>query len=362
MTFRLAIGFALASCLALCTAGSAFAADPPPAHGPAGIDLPGHFRLNGRFDVNYERVGFKGDPTDGTSNLANYHHFLFLTRDNAKDPFFLRAEVIDLNFYEFGFRFQGSDQSLWRGNVRAGKLMVPFGPDPLFHKNYGGKSGFDNEILPTFFSQLGIAGNFTAMVGPLRVNTDLYLVQGYRAKAETTALDLKSGFSRGDSPTIAVGGRVALGWGPIAAWYSGFINEIGFGQTLWLQALDVAIWRIPGIPVVEDLVLGFGGVRADVSGGGSGIDYYHFADYVYLRYYPMDWLYFQYRAGLKTYNNKRGSILDSAHLDANDDSTHNFGVVARWEGMTVGLFYYLNFEKADEVANDLLRLAVTYEF
>lgn len=360
MTFRLATGFALAACLLLSTPGSSLAAESP--HAKKGIALPGSFMLNGRFDIAYERVGFKGNPADGSDAISNYHHFLFLTRDNGEDPFFLRAELVDLSFYEFGFTFDGGLENPWRGNFRAGKIMVPFGPEPLFHKNYGGREAFDNDVMPTFFSTLGMAGNFTTTIGPLRVNTDLYAIQGYRVKDETASLDLKTGFSRADDPEIAVGGRVGLGWGPISVWYSAMINELGFGRTLWLQALDVSIWRIPGIPVIEDMVLGFGGLRADVSGGGSGIDFYHFADYLYLRYYPNDWLYFQYRTGLRSSDNKRGTFIDDTRLDANDNSTHNFGVVARWDGMTAGLYYYLNFEKADEVDNDLLRLLVTYEF
>lgn len=361
MQFRLATGFALAACLVMMAPGSALAAESP-HKGKAGLVLPGNFRLNGRFDVAYERVGFKGNPADGQDAIANYHHFLFLTRDSGSDPFFLRAELVDLSFYEFGFTFDGGLEAPWRGNFRAGKIMVPFGPEPLFHKNYGGRSAIDNDVLPVFFSTLGVAGNFTTMVGPLRVNTDVYAIQGYRVKDETAVLDTKSGFSRADDPEIGVGARVGLGWGPISVWYSALINEVGFGRTLWMQALDISIWRIPGIPVLEDMVLGLGGFRADVSGAGSGIDHYHFADYLYLRYYPVDWLYVQYRTGLRTYNNRRGTFVDDVHLDASDSSTHNLGVVARWDGMSVGLFYYLNFEKADEVDNDLLRFLVTYEF
>lgn len=361
MTFRLASTVALAACVILTTPSSALAEESP-HKAPSGLVLPGHFRLNGRFDVAYERRGFKGDPTDGQDAISNYHHFLFLTRDSGSDPFFLRAELVDLSFYEFGFTFDGGLKHPWRGNVRAGKIMVPFGPEPLFHKNYGGRAAFDNEILPTFFSTLGIAGNFTTTVGPLRVNTDVYAMQGYAVKDETAVLDIKTGLSRSDNPEIGVGARVGLGLGPISVWYSALINEVGFGRTLWMQALDISIWRIPGIPVIEDMVLGLGGIRADISGAGSGIDHYHFADYLYLRYYPNDWLYFQYRTGMKSYNNRRGTFVDDVHLTAADDSTHNFGVVARWDGMTAGLYYYLNFEKADEVDNDLLRFVVTYEF
>jgi hypothetical protein len=37
-------------------------------------------------------------------------------------------------------------------------------------------------------------------------------------------------------------------------------------------------------------------------------------------------------------------------------------VVARWRGLSAGLFHYWNLEKADEVPDDFTRLMVAYEF
>ena len=104
-----------------------------------------------------------------------------------------------------------------------------------------------------------------------------------------------------------------------------------------------------------------------MSGGGPGVggvghDYYDFASYLQVRYYPTDWLYFQYRGGLRTFDNRRGVILDKTRLTNADASAHNFGVVARHQGLTAGLYYFVNLEKVDELPNDLLRLSLTYEF
>ena len=73
------------------------------------------------------------------------------------------------------------------------------------------------------------------------------------------------------------------------------------------------------LPVLGHFSLGVGLLRADVSGGGPGvggvgIDYYDFADYLQLRYYPVDWLFLQYRAGLRTFDNRRALILDQSRL------------------------------------------------
>jgi len=112
---------------------------------------------------------------------------------------------------------------------------------------------------------------------------------------------------------------------------------------------------------------GAGFLRADVSGGGPGVggvgyDYYDFADYLQLRYYPVDWLYIQYRSGIRTFDNRRGIVLDKTRLTDADASTHNFAVVARHRGLTVGLYYFINLEMVDEIPNDLFRLSVVYEF
>src|ERR1044071_967414 len=101
-----------------------------------------------------------------------------------------------------------------------------------------------------------------------------------------------------------------------------------------MQALDLTVWRPRGVPVLEHFSAGAGLLRADVSGGGPGVggvgfDYYDFADYFPPRYPPFDWLYVQYRTGLRTINNRRGLILDKTRLTSADASAHNFAIVAR---------------------------------
>jgi hypothetical protein len=65
---------------------------------------------------------------------------------------------------------------------------------------------------------------------------------------------------------------------------------------------------------------------------------------------------------LRTFNNRRGVVVDNSRLTNADASAHNFAVVARCRGLTAGLYYFVNLEKVDEIPNDLLRLVVTYEF
>jgi hypothetical protein len=153
----------------------------------------------------------------------------------------------------------------------------------------------------------------------------------------------------------------------VSAWYSAYFNPLGFGRRLVMQAIDLTIWRPRQIPVLGHFSLAAGLLRADVAGGGPGVggvghDYYDFADYVQLRYYLVDWLFLQYRAGLRTFDNRRALILDNSRLTSADGSTHNFGVVARTRNLWFGIFYFINLEKVNEVRNDLLRLNVTYEF
>jgi hypothetical protein len=348
-------------------------APPPGPPGPlgappgAGLPLPLGFMLNGRFDLNYERRQFTGNPfgSQSVAALRSYHHFLFLSRD-AGEPCGLSVEVLTLLFWE------GHCRLPWRPgpvslSVSAGKIIVPFGADPLFHQSYGGAAGFDQVVLPPVWSIEGAAAHGVYWRGPLTITDDLYVVRGYALPHASSVINLQSDFSPDDDTRLAVGNRLGAAWMGISAWYSAYFNPLGFGRRLFMQAIDVNIWRQRQLPVVGHFSLGFGLLRADVSGGGPGVggvgyDYYDFADYLQLRYYPVDWLFLQYRAGLRTFDNRRALVLDNSRLTSADGSTHNFGVVARTRNLWFGIFYFINLEKVDELPNDLLRLNVTYEF
>jgi hypothetical protein len=172
---------------------------------------------------------------------------------------------------------------------------------------------------------------------------------------------------QGDVSTIdgfraAIGDRVGLGWNALTGWYSFQFNYLGFDRRLFMQAFDVELWRIPDVPVLEDLVLGVGGLRADVSGGGPGRDYYHFGSYATIGYYPLDWLYLQYRAGLRTTDNRRGLYYDPSRRDERDRGAHNLSILGRYKGFYGGVQVLWNLEKANELDDDFLRVTVGYEF
>ena len=94
-----------------------------------------------------------------------------------------------------------------------------------------------------------------------------------------------------------------------------------------------------------------------------GYDYYDFADYLQLRYYPTDWLYLQYRTGLRTFNNRRGVVARQLAPHERRRLDPQLRRRRRATGASPsGLFYFINLEKVDEIPNDLLRLNVTYEF
>lgn len=326
-----------------------------------GVELPGNLRLHGKFDVSLERVGYTDNLADGRNALRNYHHFLFLSRHSSEDPYFFNAELLDLYFYEAGMRFSERGTP-WRGMVKAGKVVVPFGSEPVYHHSYGGRSGFDQQILPIVWSQHGIVGQAQYSFDGFRILNDVYAVQGYNLANSDSVLSLQSDFSSSDSIKMGFGDRLGVAWGPISLWYSLYFNDLDFGRYLLMQGLDLVIWRIADLPVLEDLSLRAGLMRADVAGGGAGRDYYHFGDYVELRYYPLDWLYVQLRSGLRTHDNRDGLWYDEARADSKDMTSHNVGVVYERDGWMLGLYHYWNLEKADEQDNDFLRLRLGYEF
>jgi hypothetical protein len=347
-------------------------AGPPtaPGYGPpvgAGLPLPFGFMLNGRFDLDYERRQFTGNPFDSTSvaALRSYHHFLFLSRD-AGDPCGLTVEMLTLLFWEGHCRLPRR----WGPvavTIAGGKIVVPFGADPLFHQSYGGLAGFDQVVLPPVWAIEGVAAHAVFTRRQLVFTDDLFVVRGYALAHADSIINLQSDFSPDDDTRLAVGNRLGAAWMGISAWYSAYFNPLGFGRRLFMQAVDLTLWRQRQIPVLGHFSLGAGLLRADVSGGGPGVggvgyDYYDFADYFQLRYFPVDWLFLQYRTGIFTFDNRRGLIVDNSRLTSADGSTHNFGIVARTRNLWFGIFYFINLEKVNELRNDLLRFNVTYEF
>lgn len=334
-----------------------------PGEGP-GLALPGRLALHGRFDLAYEHSGYHDHPLQaGTDRFRNYHHFLFLTRDPGEDGVGLQVEAVDLSFYELHFqhRLLETGPTL---TARAGKLLVPFGADPLFHHNYGGRSGFDQRVLPPVWAQHGVSVNVEhRLVGVgAGLSWDAYALRGYALDAPDAFLNLQSDFSDSDANYFMFGQRLALSYRAATAYYSLVYNYLGFGRRLLLQALDVGVWRWPGLPVLRDTTFDLGFIRADVTGGGPGQDSFHFASYAQLRYYPQAWLYLQYRQGLHSLGNRRGVLEDTTRFGAEDGSTHNLAVVARRGGLSLGLYHFWFLEKAGEVPDDMTRVVVAYDF
>lgn len=348
---------------------SAPSGGPPPGVPLGTFPVLGSLTLNGRFDLNYERLGYNDQPFQkGAANaLRSYHHFLFLTRQSTEDPVTLTLEMLSLQFWEVGYRISGENWPV-RLSAKVGKVLVPFGAEPLFHHSYGGLAGFDQKVLPPVFAREGLTANVQRREGPFLLSADVYVIAGYQLRRADAVLNLQSDFAPLEETRLGVGTRLGGSWGPLSLWYSAYYNPLGYGRRLFLQALDVASWRPRGVPVLERFSLGAGLLRADVSGGeaegygGPGADYYHFASYLQLRFHPTDWLYLQYRQGLRTFGNQRGRILDTTALTREDASAHNVGAVARWKGLSVGLFQFWNLEKVDEVPDDFTRLVVAYEF
>ena len=189
-----------------------------------------------------------------------------------------------------------------RLTVAGGKIVVPFGADPLYHQNYGGLGGFDQPVLPIIWATEGATAHLLVERREFVLTDDLFVVRGFALPHADSIINLQSGFSPEDDVELGWGNRLGAAWRFVSAWYSAYYNPLGFGRRLFMQAFDLTIARPRGVPVLQHFSLGAGLLRADVSGGGAGVggvglDYYNFADYLQLRYYPTDWLYVQYRTG-----------------------------------------------------------------
>ena len=338
-------------------------------HEAQAVAFPGGIRLGGMFDVSYERAGRSGEIDSGYNSFRSYHHFLFLSRQGDDVPVGFNAELLGLYFYELTTRLSDKGSRV-RVSAHAGKILVPFGPDPLFHKNYGGLSGADQRTLPVIWSSIGAGLRFAVALGRLSASDEIYSVQGFDLPARDQTLDMQRDLVAYDGARVAVGNRLALASGPVTLWYSLYWNPMRFGRQLIMQAVDFTLWR-PAWPILDHLALGVGAVRAHVSSdqsygqpdavAGAGA-YYHFADYIWLRAYLGDWIYLQARSGLATFDNRSGLFYDANRADASDGSHHNLALVVEHAGAQASLAYFWNFEKVDERPDDLLRLTVSYAF
>jgi hypothetical protein len=334
-----------------------------------GYRLPGGIHLGGMFDVAFERTDRSADFTSGKNAFRSYHHLLFLSRQGNDIPVGFTAEVLGQYFYELNARLTGPSSRL-RVLAHVGKILVPFGPDPLFHKSYGGLTGADQRVLPAVWSAIGAGVRFSYAWRWLSATDEVYTVQGFDLPASDQTLNMQRDLAAYDGARIAIGNRLALSTGPVTLWYSFYWNQMRFGRMLVMQAVDLSVWR-PSLPVLNRFALGAGFVRAHVSPTGkwgqwgatlADSAYYHFADYVWLRGYLADGFYLQARTGLATFGNLAGITYDEDRADASDGSHHSLALVYEYASAQVMLAYYWNFEKIGERPDDFLRLMVTYAF
>lgn len=330
------------------------------AHQRGGVALPGDIRLHGRFDVAYERHSYSDAIGDGKDAFRNHHRLLFVERHTKSDPFYFNAEVLGLNFMEIGARFKGEGEDIWRASVTAGKVLVPFGADPLFHHAYGGRVGADQRFVPVIWGEYGLKGAIDLDLDPVGLRIDAYALRGYALRDATGILDLQTSGAPMDDLNFVGGGRISASWGPATLYYSVQGGTLDHDRSMFMHALDLTIWR-PDLPVLEDFALTAGVVRADVWGGGEEA-YYNFADYLQIRWYPTDCLYVQYRTGLDTRDNRAGLFADAARLDKEDTSAHSVSVGWLHGNFSLVVQHLWQLELYDEQDDDFLRVIATYEF
>lgn len=297
---------------------------------------------------------------DGKDAFRNYHRFLFLERRAKDDPFFFSAELLGATFYEIGARFKGDKDDIWRLNLAAGKVLVPFGADPLYHHAYGGRVGADQRVLPIVWAEFGLKGTLDLDLSPFALKIDAFGLRGYALRAADGILNLQSGMAPTDDLNFAGGGRVSLSYGGATINYSVYGGTLDFDRSLLMQAFDITLWRLD-LPVLRDFAITAGVLRADVFGGDID-SYYHFADYLQVRYYPTDCLYIQYRGGLDMRDNREGVFADGTRLDQFDTSAHSLSVGWIHNNFSLVLQHIWQLELVDEQDDDVLRLTATYEF
>ncbi|MBI2058722.1 MAG: hypothetical protein HYT87_03045 [Nitrospirae bacterium] len=325
-----------------------------------GIQLSG-FMINGRFDLTYEKEKFTGNPEEGKDYFKNYHHFVFLSRRKKDEPFSFSAEIVDFKFFEVGVKL-GKNRLL-----KFGKIFMPFGADPLFHRAYGGLTGFDQKLVPFLWTTYGGSFLYPITDRPgLRIDNEFYVVPGPEGKLNEMVDISKTTENSGQA---GAGDRLRLGAGKYSVWGSFYWNQYFSDSGLFLVGLDAAAaYGFLPVGPLSNLSLKAGFIKAYVRGserveGDSTItSYYHFGDYLQVDYkLPWD-LRCRYRTGFVSLDNIEGFYFDKDRKDEKDMVSHNVGLWWDYKILSTGIEYFVNLEAANEQPNDLVRLAAVIEF
>jgi len=343
----------LASLVSVLCVGSALGDDEEkkPEGTGRGFEIWG-IMINGIFDVALESREFHTNPFDGKFSLINYHHFVFLSRRKADEKFFFSAEIIGRNFYEFGAK-------LGRFTLKFGKVLIPFGADPLFHHYYGGLIGLEQKFVPFVWSEHG--GVFTAkifedMKKRVIVSNDFFVVNAPEGDPTQVFVMSKASPSR-----FAVGDRLKIGYSRVIGYLSGYFTEYAKGYPMFMWGGDLSFAR-GFFPFLKNLSLKTGFAYMNVKGDPKKIGtYFNFADYLKIDYkLPLN-LTFSFLVGSRTTQNYKYPFYDKSTPSKDDETAYNFALIYRRGPFSLTTRYVIKVE-AIEQKDDFLRFHFKYEF
>ena len=303
--------------------------------------------LMGRFSLDYEwRNPGMSYPT-GENVLTSYHHFVFV-----------KANAGDVSF--FG---EITQQLFWAGTIKVrpdlslsfGKILVPFGA-PGFHHWYGGVQGdpLAGIFVPVIWAELGGSAEWTGpRRGDFSLDATVFAVRAFGPGPDGTPNTQNP--AAGDD-RFALGARVALGYGRIHGWLSGYGTKWAPANglmTMFGGDLSTEFGLIQA-PVLRDLRVLAGVARLQWRTPIAD-DQYRYGDYLQLEYRS------PYQAVARL---RYGSYIHDAKIHEERD-LHNWNLGATYplgRGMSVMAEYQWNLEQKQEVNNDLLRVELLVEF
>ncbi len=240
-------------------------------NGVGGIELFG-FMLNGKFDLTLEIEGFGKRLLGGDTSLKNYHRFIFLSR--RERIFFFTAEVIDRWFYEFGANFRIL-------SVKFGKILIPFGSDPLIHHSYGGLTGFDQELVPFIWSEHGFNLSLRAENKDTLIINEVYIVNAPKGTPDEVLL-----LTFTSSPDkLALGDRLTVGYRDFIFYLSLYWNQYSGRYNSILWGVDISFSPRQFISKLSFLSVSYGFLLADIQANPTKLGRYsHFGNYIRLAF------------------------------------------------------------------------------
>ncbi len=162
-----------------------------------------------------------------------------------------------------------------------GKILIPFGSDPLIHHSYGGLTGFDQELVPFIWSEHGFNLSLRAENKDTLIINEVYIVNAPKGTPDEVLL-----LTFTSSPDkLALGDRLTVGYRDFIFYLSLYWNQYSGRYNSILWGVDISFSPRQFISKLSFLSVSYGFLLADIQANPTKLGRYsHFGNYIRLAF------------------------------------------------------------------------------